>query len=61
MNKAWLTIRMTPKEYASFIGHSEAYVRKYVMRNENDTMIQLRIPTSSVMEDIYDIRGVKSD
>ena len=59
MDRRWLTIDISPAEYAGLIGHSEGYVRKYVMKDNEAQLIRIRVPVSSVMEDIYDIRDVK--
>ena len=49
---------MSPKEYAKLIGHSEAYVRKYCMRDPEARKVRIRVRTEDVLEDIWDVRGI---
>lgn len=58
IGKQWLTIEMSPKEYAKLIGHSEAYVRKYCVSDPKARKVQIRVRTEDVLEDIWDVRGI---
>ena len=58
IGKQWLTIEMSPKEYARLIGHSEAYVRKYCMKDSDAPKVQIRVRTEDILEDIWDVRGI---
>ena len=49
---------MTPADYARLIGHSESYVRTYIMKDLYAKKVRVRIPTSDFVEDIYDVRTV---
>ena len=51
---------MTPADYARLIGHSESYVRTYVMRDPFAEKVRVRIPTSDFVEDIYDVRTIRN-
>lgn len=50
---------MTPKEYGQIIGHSEGYIRKFIMKGEDADILRVRIPMSSIIEDIYDVKAKK--
>lgn len=56
MDQSWLTIEMTPSEYGKLIGHSERYVREYIMHGEESDKVIIRVRTTDVMEDIWDVR-----
>lgn len=58
IGKQWLTIEMSPKEYAKLIGHSEAYVREYCISDPEARKVQIRVRTEDVLEDIWDVRGI---
>lgn len=51
-----MTIQMTVAEYARLIGHSEGYVRRFCIRDDAADTVQVRIPTSELLEDICDVR-----
>ena len=57
MDQTWLMIRMTPAEYAGLTGHSEGYVRKFIAKGAD--LVEIRVPTAEVLEDIYDVKRVK--
>ena len=52
---------MSPKEYARLIGHSEGYVRRYCIRDSNAPKVRIRVRTEDILEDIYDIKGIKKE
>ena len=56
--KRWFEVEMTPADYARLIGHSESYVRTYVMRDPFAEKVRVRIPTSDFVEDICDVRSI---
>ena len=56
IDKRYLTIQMTVEEYAKLIGHSEGYVRRFCVRDDVADTVQVRIPTSELLEDICDVR-----
>ena len=58
MDKRFLVIEMTPGDYARLIGHSENYVRKYIMKNQESQKVQVRVRTEDILEDVYDVKGV---
>lgn len=59
LDRKWLTIELSPAQYARIIGHSEAYVRRYCMRDHDAPKVQIRVRTEDVIEDIWDVKEVK--
>jgi len=62
MTKTWLTVRMSPKDYARMIGHSERFVRQRCMpvrlRGDRNARIELRIATEDVLANCHKLTGI---
>lgn len=60
LDSKWLTISLSPGDYARMTGHSERYVRNWQMskrlRGLPDAKIEMRIAVSDILENCDRIR-----
>jgi hypothetical protein len=58
-------MRLSPKDYARMIGHSEQFVRNYCMparlRTDPEAKIELKIPTDDILANCHKMTSIGSE